>query len=203
MDCWWAQFLTPAAEKSKNSDLIQSDLDSAFDRMPAAEVYDKLINHFKRPKELIKPDGRICQKLDRNYEFGAAPTWQPNHLDGEYSLFGYLLRDYVTGKLDVDIDRVKEQIRFSGQVPDAVIQNTMQRWFEAASTKSPTGEAMVHLPAADPPYVSRADFERLFTAKLRQSVDGFAKLLDEAQRAREDREHPMRKFYENMPARVF
>lgn len=201
LDVWWGQFMVPQAQDRRYQEMIAIDLDEAFNRMPAETLYDALTNHFGIPPEQI--DFEDCGWRDRMYTFNRPVGWAPEHFDSNMGYYSQLWRYYLTGEIDIDLDRVKERVRFAGQIPREAVLNCMQRFIEASAAAGHGEGDTVYLPAADPPDVSRADFERLFVKRLEDSIEQFCSFLDAMKAARNDPKSELAGFYANLKARSY
>ncbi len=181
-DVWFGQFLVPKAGADKHEEVLNIDLDNAFERREPAWVKNVLKEHFG-----IDAPIEQTSWTDKKLEFEAPVGYSPKHFDSQFTVYGALLRDYMNGKVEVDFDVVKAQLRQVQDLPKAAVLNAM-RGFVDASYEANMG--MIPVQAAGV-FLSKPDFERLFVGRLYRSVEEFCTFLDELKQARSDVDHPM------------
>ena len=91
------------------------DMDSPFERIPALQFRDQMVNIFGyRPEDTPI---ELCGWLDRVFAFEAPVGWAPGHYDSPQNIYGWLLQSYILGRLDLDITSIKSKIRMAGRIP--------------------------------------------------------------------------------------
>jgi nicotinic acid mononucleotide adenylyltransferase len=188
-DVWWGQFLRPKAKGQRNREILNIDFDAAFIKRDAREVQKVLKEHFgiDRPLE-------DTAWTDKKFDFDGKVGWSPEHYDSKHTMYGPLLAAYVTGKIDLDMNRIKAQLRAAQRVPKSAIRQAMSGYLDKAGAEH---WGQIPVQAAER-FVPRDEFMHKLEQRIERSVDEFCAFLDELARARQNPRHQLAKFYRSL-----
>jgi hypothetical protein len=127
-------------------------------------------------------------------------VWCPEHYDSQFNLYGYLLRDFVLGRIGIDLKSCIETVQRAEQIPDQVFVNAM-RGFVVASRAYYQND-WVFLPAANNPKHTSASFQKRFIARIRKSTHELIDFLGELANARQNHDTNIHRFYAVMSERA-
>jgi len=139
--------------------------------------------------------------MDREFSLEDRVTWCPEHYDSHFNLYGYLLRDFVLGRVDIDLKSCIETVRRAKQIPDQVFVNAMWGFLNASHTYYQNN--WVFLPAANNPKHMSASFQKRFVARIRKSSQEFIDFLRELANARKYHNTNIHQFYAAMSERPY
>lgn len=189
LDVWRGQFLMPKAAAEHHQQIIHIDPDNAFLRRSPEWVQSVLKDHFHIAAPLS-----ACGWTDKPFDFKEAVGWAPDHYDSMATMYGPLMRDYVTGKCDIDLKAVRERIAEMKQVPDAALLNVMSQYLD---TSWRANNGFVPVQGANA-FMSREEFGQQLVERIGRSVDEFSAFLTELERARNNPQHPIYQKYRDI-----
>ena len=177
LDCYAKQFIVPSDPKKQYDKMTMIDMDSGFERIPAVEFQRQMVEVFGHPKDKVPLS--MCGWLDKIFRFEDALLWAPGTYDSQQNVYGWLLKDYVTGRLDIDMEHLKARVRFLASAPKKVVENSMEELVRAAAQ-----EGGVPTPAGEKPRVDGEVFRAKMTERFFASAEQFCTLLDQLKAAR-------------------
>jgi hypothetical protein len=196
LECWWGQFLQVPSEAG-STELIMVDLDGAFCSISPSFLQNAMQTHYDRPGISLQK----CMWLDREYNFADPIAWSPKQYDSEFSFYGPLWRDYVEGMLEIDFDRINQEIESTQKISDELIRWTMHPFL--ATSQAYYKNSWVMIPAASNPKMDASSFAIQFLARWRRSTSEFQRFLAVLEKARRSKSSPLHAFYRNLANRGY
>lgn len=193
-DVWWGQFLVPNKADTRYQEMTNIDFGLAWVKRDPAEVQRVLKEHFKIDVPLSQ-----TRWTSRPLKLERKVGWDPKHFDSRYTMYGPLLRDYVMGKLDLNIARVKEQLQQVKRIPRADLERALEPYIRAAKEAN-WGYVPIQ---ASGGFLKADTFRDKMVERIYRSVDEYCGFLEELAAARKAPESKIYKTYAAMTGRDF
>ncbi len=192
-DAWWKQFQVPRGVAA-GADVLHIDLDNAFISRTPQWVQRALKDHWQKDAALAD-----CEWTGMPFDFKGPVGWAPRYYDSMYTFYGPLWEAYLTGKADIDVQQVREQLQRLDELPPSVLISAMRPFLEVAAREN-YGKVPVQ---GEGKFRQPASFERAFTARFYRSKDEFIKFLDELEQSRNKPGTRLYDHYRTPPARAY
>jgi hypothetical protein len=197
LHCWWAQFLVPLDPAQMYSVMVMIDLDEAFNSVSPGFLQHALTGHFGKLNVRIED----CRWMDREFSLDDRFMWDPEHYDSQFNIYGYLLRDFVLGRIEIDFSVCSRTVRSIAEIPDGVFQNAMRVFVE--TSRAVHKNEWVLLPAAHNPKHTGETFRNRFVERIRRSSVQYIDFLDALADGRNNQDADIYRFYAAMPERPY
>ena len=197
LHCWWGQLLVPSDAKRAIEHVRMVDFDEAF-----CNVAPEFLQHALRDKfGKGAPPLEFCQWLNLPFHFEDPIGWSPDHYDSAFTIYGPLIKLYLTGVIDLDMDAARNQICVTRHIPVAVIENVMEPFLQSSTDyyRNP----VVFVPASENPKLPAQEFVRRFLTRLERSREQFCAFLDRLEEAKRNGRDELCKFYAQLMARPY
>jgi hypothetical protein len=197
LHCWWGQLLLRTNDHAPIDDAVMIDFDDAFSSVSPQFLHRALVDYFG----VTGVDTDDCRWLDREFDIDAPIAWAPSNYDSPYAIYGELWRDFVTGRIDLDLTAASSAAERAQTIPTQVVDLAMDDFIEASEQLF--RHPWVFLPAAANPKFHADDFRERFHLRLRRSTAQFVALLNSIDAARAAADSPIARFYANAAARKY
>jgi nicotinate-nucleotide adenylyltransferase len=193
-DVWWGQFLHPGGGPGRWDEMVHLDHKAAWIARDPQAVQAVLKQHWGIERPLSDTSW-----TDKRYRFDEPVGWAPRHYDSMFTMYGGLWRDYVLGRVDIDVGAVKARLATVKQIPREVLARSLAPYLSAASAEH---WGKIPLRAANR-FVAPKEFEKKLLDRIYRSVDEYGVFLDRMRAARANPEDEIHRFYAAQGERGF